>query len=250
MVTVIDFPAGTVLPNKYLTWYLKICSVPGASEYTENHHIVPRSFGGPNIKSNRIRLSARAHYIAHVLLIRCSVGLYKRKAALAAHYMMSGCDKHKRQGIGSSRSYEFVRREFANAQRGRIVKAETRQKIGLAHRGKVISDSAKQKMGNSLKRRHPFYLFDGETYSHQVDFYRFCAEHKIGRSQVQAGLRATGVHVILAGKHKGKCFSWEDIGFEASRRRRDQAIVKTREARAQMTSNAWKLKRAKNLEQK
>lgn len=36
--------------------------------YTECHHIIPRSLGGSDDKDNLVRLTAREHYIAHLLL--------------------------------------------------------------------------------------------------------------------------------------------------------------------------------------
>lgn len=36
--------------------------------YTERHHIIPRSLGGTDDKDNLVRLTAREHYIAHLLL--------------------------------------------------------------------------------------------------------------------------------------------------------------------------------------
>ena len=36
--------------------------------YTEVHHIIPRSIGGSDEKSNLIRLSAREHFVCHLLL--------------------------------------------------------------------------------------------------------------------------------------------------------------------------------------
>jgi len=38
--------------------------------YTEIHHITPRSMGGSNDESNLIKLTAKEHYIAHMLLAR------------------------------------------------------------------------------------------------------------------------------------------------------------------------------------
>jgi hypothetical protein len=38
------------------------------NEYYENHHIIPRSFGGNNKKNNIVSLTAKEHYIAHLLL--------------------------------------------------------------------------------------------------------------------------------------------------------------------------------------
>ena len=37
--------------------------------YGENHHIIPRSFGGNDNPKNLVRLSAREHFIVHLLLV-------------------------------------------------------------------------------------------------------------------------------------------------------------------------------------
>ena len=34
--------------------------------YCEEHHIIPLSEGGPDTKDNKVNLSAREHYIAHL----------------------------------------------------------------------------------------------------------------------------------------------------------------------------------------
>ena len=38
--------------------------------YCEEHHIIPLSEGGPDTKDNKVNLSAREHYIAHLLLAK------------------------------------------------------------------------------------------------------------------------------------------------------------------------------------
>lgn len=40
------------------------------NEYGENHHIIPRSEGGSDDASNKVKLTAREHYIAHLLLAK------------------------------------------------------------------------------------------------------------------------------------------------------------------------------------
>lgn len=39
-------------------------------EYFETHHKVPLSLGGNDEKSNLVNLTAREHYIAHLLLVK------------------------------------------------------------------------------------------------------------------------------------------------------------------------------------
>jgi hypothetical protein len=38
--------------------------------YSEKHHIIPKSLGGTNEKSNLVRLTGREHFLAHCLLAR------------------------------------------------------------------------------------------------------------------------------------------------------------------------------------
>ncbi len=38
--------------------------------YYEQHHIIPKSLGGSNKKENLVLLTAREHFICHLLLIR------------------------------------------------------------------------------------------------------------------------------------------------------------------------------------
>jgi 5-methylcytosine-specific restriction endonuclease McrA len=37
--------------------------------YKEIHHILPKSLGGSNDKSNLVELTAREHYIVHMLIM-------------------------------------------------------------------------------------------------------------------------------------------------------------------------------------
>jgi len=39
-------------------------------EYFETHHKIPRCIGGTDDASNLVKLSAREHYIAHLLLVK------------------------------------------------------------------------------------------------------------------------------------------------------------------------------------
>lgn len=78
--------------------------------YIERHHILPRSLGGTDEKSNIVALTGREHYIAHLLLARfnrCS------QTAYALWMMqMSGAKHENRPYIKDSRMYEWARKEF------------------------------------------------------------------------------------------------------------------------------------------
>lgn len=59
--------------NKYRKWYNNLIERARnrvINGYTEEHHIIPRSIGGTNEDINLVRLTAREHLIAHMLLPR------------------------------------------------------------------------------------------------------------------------------------------------------------------------------------
>ena len=71
----IEWPVYFV-ESKYSKWYsdlIQKAQLRGTVDgYSETHHIIPRSFGGTNIKTNLVKLTAREHYIAHALLWKMS----------------------------------------------------------------------------------------------------------------------------------------------------------------------------------
>lgn len=68
------------LNNKYTKWYFNIIESVKCKNriklrksdisyvYYENHHIVPKSLGGSDIKTNLVLLTLKEHYIVHLLL--------------------------------------------------------------------------------------------------------------------------------------------------------------------------------------
>ena len=86
------------IDNKYTKWYFNIIanaksriSVDG---YIEKHHIIPKSLGGNNTKENIIALSAKEHFICHLLLPKMTAGLNKRKMSFASNMMLCGKNRY------------------------------------------------------------------------------------------------------------------------------------------------------------
>ena len=66
--------------------YDTLTSKDSQSEYTEEHHIIPKCMGGTDDKGNLVKLTAREHYIAHKLLTK----IYPDNLSLFhAHSMMT-----------------------------------------------------------------------------------------------------------------------------------------------------------------
>lgn len=140
------------LTNKYTRWYYEIINRSNhcaPSGYVEKHHIVPRCLGGSSHPSNVVALTAREHFICHLLLTKMLDGLAKHKMQFALNMMLvAQKDKHLRY-TPSSRLYEYARRGNQLAQRSKRLSAETRRKIGEAHRNKHVSLETRQKISEA-----------------------------------------------------------------------------------------------------
>jgi len=87
--------------------------------YTETHHIQPKSLGGSNSKDNLVELTAKEHFIAHLLLAKFKPCHQTMNAIMI---MRCKSDGQYRNDIQNSRMYEWARKEFSKymkvAQKG------------------------------------------------------------------------------------------------------------------------------------
>lgn len=107
-----------LIKNKYTAWYLEFIEFRRyrklvSTLYSEKHHILPRSLGGSDSVSNVVILTAREHYIAHLLLARMFGGASKIKAA-ADLYSMRSSSIAKCRLLRNSRELELIK--FVNAR--------------------------------------------------------------------------------------------------------------------------------------
>ena len=127
-------------------------------EYGEVHHIVPVAEGGSDDASNKVRLNAREHYIAHLLLAK----IYDDCAMhCAVIYMQTR--RHKNRNFKfNSRLYEKMREEFAkklsdwriahplsgskNGMYGKHHTEESKKKMSRSHKGKPLTEEQKNKL--------------------------------------------------------------------------------------------------------
>ena len=127
--------------------------------YTEHHHIIPRSEGGPDNNDNIVALTAREHYICHLLLAK----IYNDYKMLSAVVFMQ-CKSHsnKRDFKFNSRLYACVRKEFAVkmsiVHKGKHHSEATRRKMSEIKRGKHCSDETKKKLSDiNSGKYNPFF---------------------------------------------------------------------------------------------
>ena len=127
------------LTNKYTQWYYNIIAnarLRPVIGYIEKHHIIPRSLGGDNTKNNIIKLTAREHFICHILLTKMTEGKNRQRMCLALKMLT----RLKTDVRISARRFELIRIEANKAhssfQSGRILSSETKEKLRQANLGK------------------------------------------------------------------------------------------------------------------
>jgi len=126
--------------NKYRKWYMNIIQkrIDNPPEgYSELHHIVPKSINKDlqNNKLNLVTLTAKEHFICHLLLTKFTKGTDRRNMCFAVTRMASRCKNHQR--IFTSGYYELARKHYVESALGRRHSQETKEKISKANMGRV-----------------------------------------------------------------------------------------------------------------
>ena len=86
----------------------------GIGIYYEKHHIVPKWLGGTDIKDNLILLTAKEHFIAHLLLWK----YYRDRSSALAFHKMTKSNNTKQQRKFTAKQFEKARIAFIETQTG------------------------------------------------------------------------------------------------------------------------------------
>jgi 5-methylcytosine-specific restriction endonuclease McrA len=155
------------IQNKYTTWYNKIILnarnriIDG---YVEKHHVIPKSLGGTDEISNLVVLTAKEHFVCHLLLTKMTEGLHRRSMWHAAWNMANQKRQYQDRYKVSSRVYEIIKTANAKAlsesnrgksskNKGRIISAEWRAKLSEANKGKLRSEESRAKQSATITGR-------------------------------------------------------------------------------------------------
>jgi len=168
------------IDNKYTQWYYSIIanalSRSMLADYTENHHIIPKSLGGDNSLDNLVRLTPKEHFVCHRLLTKMVFNAAAKIKMHNAAFQKTVTSSNQQRYKISSRSYALLKRNKSIAMKGNTygsnpMSAETKRKISNAkkgvsvNKGKLISVEQKEKLSIALKGRIPWNK--GKTYSHK-----------------------------------------------------------------------------------
>jgi hypothetical protein len=86
----------------------------GIGIYYEKHHIIPKWLGGTDIKDNLILLTAKEHFIAHLLLWKH----YRDRSSALAFHKMTKSNNDKQQRKFTAKQFEKARIAFIETQTG------------------------------------------------------------------------------------------------------------------------------------
>lgn len=164
-----------ILLNKYARWYawivLRARKRGEVTDYTELHHIVPRSLGGTNARYNLVRLTAREHYLVHYLLTRMYSEDFEKTKMWNAFYCMHRHSTSNR--YYRSRTYEISKRKMAESKR--ILMRTNNPFAGKTHTEETRQKMREKRVGRVCRRDYTVYTFShpehGLVESTQMDFY-------------------------------------------------------------------------------
>jgi hypothetical protein len=186
------------IDNKYTNWYnsiinkAKLRTIDG---YTEKHHIIPSSLGGDNSKENIVSLTAREHFVCHLLLTKMTTGNARYKMNFALHMLSNVKNIGEGRHVPSSRLYEYAKKCFKESlnqywtteQRALHSEKTRPSTIGRKHRpesiekmrNKAWSEKAIQnRLDNCLKSAEARKGTNWKESQHQLRFLKYIEQNK------------------------------------------------------------------------
>lgn len=135
--------------------------------YYERHHILPKSLGGSDKQDNIVLLTAREHYICHLLLVKMYEAYEEShiKMLRALNMMKVKHDRHERDFKFSSRLYECMKARLYgedgllvgknNPQYGVKQSEETRKKKSEAAKSRCADPKERERLKQMALNRTP-----------------------------------------------------------------------------------------------
>jgi hypothetical protein len=169
------------LQNKYANWYHQIIDRSRnriLEGYVERHHIIPKSCGGSNKKSNIVKLTPREHFLVHWLLTKSMIDIHHTNKMKFALKRLMNAAKKVNKHTWCKWQYETARRHhsevckatmtgennpmfgrnhsenaktsISKANKGSKRTAETKFLMSSIHKGKVVSHDTRSQIRNAM----------------------------------------------------------------------------------------------------
>lgn len=144
--------------NKYTRWYNELIKKAFNREkhlnaHYENHHIIPKSLGGSDDKTNIVSLTYKEHYIAHLLLTKMVISKdHFIKMSWALHRMTFSRSTSRSYEANRTRWSKFLKETF-HPQRNQDL--DYREKLSIAIEKSWQNDECRRiKTSNEMKEYH------------------------------------------------------------------------------------------------
>jgi hypothetical protein len=126
--------------NRYLK-FIDSCKNKEIVGFYEKHHIIPRSLGGTDEATNLVKLTARKHFIAHLMLSK----MFKGNSYIKMHHAIWNMVNRDKGVRTTSRTYEILRQK-----RSKLLSVMFAGKNNPMY-GVKLSDERKKKLSDKLK---------------------------------------------------------------------------------------------------
>jgi hypothetical protein len=135
--------------SKYTKLYYRIINLAEIKNISitifEKHHIIPRSLGGSNKKSNLVKLTPKEHRLCHILLTKMVENPKHKISMYCAAWRTSNLSF--KSGLSKGSYYQYLKEQFIAQQKSKVLSESTKQKIREA-RAKQTNISNQYMSGN------------------------------------------------------------------------------------------------------
>ena len=172
------------LENKYTKWYFNIIrNANPTTSYVEKHHIIPRCIGGSDHRENIVALTAREHFVCHLLLTKMTTGKVKQAMCWAVG-KFAQVNKNQQRNF-TSWEYQKIRESISFARTGKKHSNESRKKMSEKAKGRTPWNKGKSGVqkhsAESNKKR-------SETLKGRIRTEEFCQKVSNGKKGHKAGM--------------------------------------------------------------
>lgn len=177
--------------------------------YTERHHILPKSLGGSDEKHNIVNLSAREHFICHLLLTK----MFEKNSPshfkmIRAFMMMLACKSKNQKRFITSRQYHYLRERFSliqsysqsgmkNSQYGKPRKESVRKKISETLLKKTAAKNKLSKKEIKAEKSRAFKLKRQNDINSYREYYKIYKELGFVEFVNQTGYDKTQQNLVM-----------------------------------------------------
>lgn len=139
--------------NKYSNWYYSIINKSKNrinNGYIERHHIIPRSLGGSDNHENIALLTAKEHFICHLLLTKMCISQKDEWKMICAYLYFRAHDKNLK-----SKQYKSLKEKFIKNHplKGKNKSIETKEKM----KNSWTNERRKNRSNEYKGKNNPFY---------------------------------------------------------------------------------------------